>query len=146
MENAFLFQHFPDYYVNAGDNVPVKVKRANSALAVARNVVGGDGKDTLSCEQNPVGGSENPVPEVPTTFPYADILHGVRNPTLGRRGPCEEASEELLRASGEGDRFRVTELLEQGRVHVDVADKTGFTSLLAASVSILSRDTSDGIM
>ena len=139
MENAFMFQHFPDYYVNAGENVPVKVKRANSALAVARNVMGGDEKHTLSCEQNPVKGSEISVPalQVPTTFPYADILHGVRNLTLGRRGPCEEASEELLRASGEGDRFRVTELLEQGRVHVDVADKTGFTSLLAASVSIL---------
>ena len=137
MENTFMFQHFSDYFVNAGENLPSKVKRANSALADARTINeveerdrGLEGVDNLrnnvvTCNQ-----------QIPETFPLADILDGIRNPSRGPKGPCELASEEFLHISGKGDGVRVLELLEQGLVHVDVADKTGFTALLAASVSV----------
>ena len=137
MENTFLFQHFSDYFVNAGENVPTKVRRANSALADARTINDVEEKKQSS---RSIYDKENTnyIPlnkQVPETFPLADILDGVRNFCHGGKGPCELASEEFLHISGKGDCIRVIELLEQGLVHVDVADKTGFTALLAASVS-----------
>jgi hypothetical protein len=125
MENTFVFQHFSDYFVNAGENVPSKVRRANSALADSRSINELESVDEKKNNQ-----------QIPETFPLADILVGVRNSSHGPKGPCELASEEFLHISGKGDCMRVMELVEEGLVHVDVADKTGFTALLAASVSI----------
>ena len=137
MENTFLFQHFSDYFVNAGENVPSKVKRANSALADARTINEVEernrGVGNVDKTKNNVAFFNQRIPE---TFPLDDILDGIRNSSHGPKGPCEVASEEFLHVSGKGDGLRVLELLEQGLVHVDVADKTGFTALLAASVSL----------
>ena len=130
MENTFVFQHFSDYFVNAGENVPSKVRRANSVLADSRSINEAGERNHESVDEN-----ENNL-QVPETFPLADILVGVRNSSHGPKGPCELASEEFLHISGKGDCMRVMELLEEGLVHVDVADKTGFTALLAASVSV----------
>ncbi len=130
MENTFVFQHFSDYFVNAGENVPSKVRRANSVLADSRSINEAGERNHESVDEN-----ENNW-QVPETFPLADILVGVRNSSHGPKGPCELASEEFLHISGKGDCMRVMELLEEGLVHVDVADKTGFTALLAASVSV----------
>ena len=132
MENAFVFQHFSDYFVNAGENVPSKVRRGNSALAVSRSIH--EVRDSKKSPES-VDGTRNHL-QVPETFPLTDILVGVRNSSHGRKGPRELASEEFLHISGKGDCMRVIELLEEGLVHVDVADKTGFTALLAASVSV----------
>ena len=137
MENTFLFQHFSDYFVNAGENVPSKVKRANSALADARTINEVEernrGVGNVDKTKNNVAFFNQQIPE---TFPLDDILDGIRNSSHGPKGRCEVASEEFLHISGKGDGLRVLELLEQGLVHVDVADKTGFTALLAASVSV----------
>lgn len=135
MENTFVFQHFSNYFVNAGDNVPSKVRRANSALADSRGI-------QKSSERNrkPEKVDANEIDyQIPKTFPLADINAGVRSTKHGAKGPCELSSEEYLLLSGQGDRMRVIELLEGGFVHVDVADKTGFTALLAAAVSFCSR-------
>ena len=128
-----MFQHFSDYFVNAGENVPSKVRRANSVLADSRSINEAGERNHESVDEN-----ENNL-QVPETFPLADILVGVRNASHGPKGPCELASEEFLHISGKGDCMRVMELLEEGLVHVDVADKTGFTALLAASVSSISK-------
>ncbi|XP_028400088.1 ankyrin repeat and MYND domain-containing protein 1-like [Dendronephthya gigantea] len=137
MENTFLFQHFSDYFVNAGENVPLRVRRANSALAEARTINEIQERDrTLKCVND--GNSNHLLPfksRVPQTFSLVDILDGVKHPSHGPKGPCELAGEEFLEVSGKGDCIRLIRLLEQGLVHVDVADKTGFTALLAASVN-----------
>lgn len=132
MENTFVFQHFSDYFVNAGENVPSKVRRANSALADSRSI---NEVEERNQSLESVDEKKNNQ-QIPETFPLADILVGVRNSSHGPKGPCELASAEFLHISGKGDCMRVMELLEEGLVHVDVADKTGFTALLAASVSI----------
>ena len=132
MENTFVFQHFSDYFVNVGENVPSKVRRANSALAVSRSI--NEVAETKKSLQN--ADERKSDLEVPETFPLTDILAGVRNSSHGQKGPCELASEEFLHISGKGDCMRVMELLEEGLVHVDVADKTGFTALLASSVRV----------
>lgn len=138
MENTFLFQHFSDYFVNAGENVPLRVRRANSALAEARTINEVEERNqTRECVDD---GNSNNLPsfkhQIPQTFPLVDILDGVKDPSHGPKGPCELASEEFLEVSGKGDCIRLMQLLEQGLIHVDVADKTGFTALLAASVSV----------
>lgn len=116
----------------------MKVRRANSALSVARNVGGEDKNYTEPSYGNPERRNKVSMSsQIPTSFPYTDIVEGIRSPMHGPKGLCEEASEEFICVAGKGDCVRVTELLEEGLVHVDVADKTGFTSLLAASVSIL---------
>ena len=136
MENTFLFQHFSDYFVNAGENVSSKVKRANSALADARTINEvEDRKQVNECveDKNNIASFYHKIPE---TLPLDDILDGIRHSSHGPKGPCELGSVEFLRVSGQGDCARVIELLEEGLVHVDVADKTGYTALLAASVSV----------
>ncbi|XP_078381796.1 ankyrin repeat and MYND domain-containing protein 1-like isoform X2 [Oculina patagonica] len=130
MESAFLFQHYSNYNVNAGNNLSGRVRRANSAKESVRNTTpslqdfeGVDDKE-----------SSKLLSQIPNSFSYADILEGVRG-NKGSKGPIEQASEELLRASAAGDCIKVRSLIESGKVHVDVADKTGYTALLAASVN-----------
>lgn len=139
MENTFVFQHFSDYFVNAGENMPSKIIRANSVLADARTINevqerNQSFEDVYDKETNDLFSLDQQIRE---TFPFADILDGVRNSSLGAKGPCELASEEFLQISSKGDCIRVIELLEQGFVLVDVSDKTGYTALLAASVSVV---------
>ena len=128
MDSAFLFQHYSNYNVNAGNNLSGRVKRANTAKEGVRN--------TTPSLQDFDGISDRKVlSQIPDSFSYADILEGVRG-GKGSKGPVERASEEFLTASAAGDCFKVRSLIESGKVNVDVADKTGYTALLAASVSI----------
>ena len=125
MESAFLFQHYSEYNVNAGSNLSGKVRRANSAWESVRNspsLQDIDGDDTKVLAQ------------VPDSFPYLDIIEGIRG-NRSPKGPIECASEELLKSAAAGDCINVQELIQSGLVHVDVADKTGYTALLAAAVS-----------
>ena len=127
MDSAFLFQHYSNYNVNAGDNLSGKVKRANTAKESVRN-------STPSLQDFEGIDNSKLLSQIPNSFSYSDILEGVRG-NKGPKGPVEQASEELLRASAAGDCINVRSLIESGNVHVDVADKTGYTALLAASVS-----------
>jgi len=54
-----------------------------------------------------------------------------------RPGPLQLLSERFITAAGQGDVDTVLELLDGGLVSVDVADSTGLTAVLAASVRIL---------
>lgn len=130
MDSAFLFQHYSNYNVNAGHNLSGRVKRANTAKEGVRNTT----PSLQDCEGINDMGSSKLLSQIPNSFPYADILEGVRG-SKDAKGPVERASEELLRASAAGDCIKVRSLIESGKVHVDVADKTGYTALLAASVS-----------
>ena len=128
MDSAFLFQHYSNYNVNAGDNLSGKVKRANTAKESIRN-------SSPSLQDFEGFDNSKLLSQIPNSFSYSDILEGVRGNNAGPKGPVEQASEELLRASAVGDCIKVRSLIESGNVHVDVADKTGYTALLAASVS-----------
>ena len=126
MDSAFLFQHYSNYNVNAGKNLSGRVRRGNTAKQNVRN---------RSPLQDFEGVDDNKLlSQIPNSFSYSDILVGLRG-DKGPKGPIERASEELLIASSAGDCFKVQSLIESGKVHVDVADKTGYTALLAASVS-----------
>jgi len=126
MESAFLFQHFTEYNVNAGQNLSGKVRRANSAWESIRNTpLPDENQNNQLCKNS-----------IPKTFPYLDILDGIRG-GRGTKGRLEINSEDLLRSATAGDCSAVNCLLQTGNVHVDVADKTGYTPLLAAAVSIL---------
>lgn len=127
MDSAFLFQHYSNYNVNAGNMLSGKVRQANSAKESVRN-------STPSVQDFEGIDYDKLLSQIPNSFSYSDILEGIRG-DKGPKGPVEQASEELLRASAEGDCFKVRKLIETGIVHVDVADKTGYTALLAASVS-----------
>lgn len=128
MDSAFLFQHYSSYNVNAGNNLSGKVRRANTAKQSVRNT-------TPSLQDFEGIDDSKLLSQIPNSFSYSDILEGVRDGDKGPKGPVELASEELLRASAAGDCFKVRSLIESGKVHVDVADKTGYTALLAASVN-----------
>lgn len=133
MDSAFLFQHYSNYNVNAGNNLSGRVKRANTAKEGVRNTTPSlQDFDGVSDRR-----SSKVLSQIPDSFLYADILEGVRV-EKGSKGPVERASEEFLRASAAGDCIKVRSLIESGKVHVDVADKTGYTALLAASVSVQS--------
>jgi len=54
--------------------------------------------------------------------------------TGGQPGPLQLLSERLIAAAGRGDTEAVTRLVQGGRVSLDVADATGLTAVLAASV------------
>lgn len=127
MDSAFLFQHYSNYNVNAGNMLSGKVRQANSAKESVRN-------STPSVQDFEGIDYDKLLSQIPNSFSYSDILEGIRG-DKGPKGPVEQASEELLRASAEGDCFKVRKLIETGSVHVDVADKTGYTALLAASVN-----------
>ena len=139
MENAFVFHHFPDYYVNAGQHLPLKIRRANSAFADSRNLLDAQ----KSAQDTPQDNEEDRQDvsdvtvssQIPKSFPYTDLCQGIRSSCFGAKGPCEVASEIFLFAAANGDCTKVIDLLENRLVHVDVADKTGYTALLAASVS-----------
>lgn len=131
MDSAFLFQHYSNYNVNAGNNLSGRVKRANTAKEGLRNTSPSlQDFDGVSDRESIKG-----LSQIPDSFSYADILEGIRG-EKGSKGPVEQASEEFLRASAAGDCIKVRGLIESGKVHVDVADKTGYTALLAASVSM----------
>lgn len=140
MESAFLFQHYSNYNVNAGNNLSGRVKRANSAKEGVRNAT----PSLQDVEGVNDKESSKLLSQIPYSFSYADILEGVRG-NKGAKGPVERASEELLRASAAGDCIKVRSLIESGKVHVDVADKTGYTALLAASVSLQSLKCVDSV-
>jgi len=55
----------------------------------------------------------------------------------GRPGPLQLLSERFIAAAGSGDLDTVIELLGAGLVSADVADSTGLTAILAASVRIV---------
>lgn len=131
MDSAFLFQHYSNYNVNAGQNLSNRVIRANTARENVRNNTPSlqDFEGTNDTESSKV------LSQIPSSFSYLDILEGVRG-NKGSKGPVERASEELLKSSAAGDCFKVRSLIESGKVNVDVADKTGYTALLAAAVSI----------
>lgn len=131
MDSAFLFQHYSNYNVNAGQNLSNRVIRANTARENVRNNTPSlqDFEGSSDMELSKV------LSQIPSSFSYLDILEGVRG-NKGSKGPVERVSEELLKSSAAGDCFKVRSLIESGKVHVDVADKTGYTALLAAAVSI----------
>ena len=54
----------------------------------------------------------------------------------GRSGPLQRMSERFITAAGRGDVEAVGELLDGGLVSPDVADSSGMTAVLAASVRI----------
>ena len=126
MESAFLFQHYSDYNVNAGKNLSKVVRCANSAWESVRS-----SPTILELDNQDVNRLTARVPDM---FPYLDILEGIRG-DRGPKGPMECSSEDLLRAAAAGDCIKVKSLLQSECVHVDVADKTGYTALLAAAVS-----------
>ena len=128
MDTAFLFQHFSNYNVNAGNNLSAKVRRANTAKEGTRN----SRPSLQDCEADD---NNKLLSQIPNSFSYSDILEGIRG-DKGPKGPVERDSEEFLTAAGAGDCIKVRSLIESGSVHVDVADKTGYTALLAASVSV----------
>ena len=63
------------------------------------------------------------------------LLKGKRD-SFSPQGPLEELSKELIESAADGDVRRVVDILDNSSVHVDVADKNGYTPLIAASVSI----------
>lgn len=127
MESAFLFQHFTEYNVNAGQNLSIKVRHSNSAMESIRNTPSLIVMDESESD-------ERMRRTIPESFPYLDIVDGMRG-ERGPKGPLECNSEELLQAATAGDCIKVHNLLQGGLVHVDVADKTGYTPLLASAVS-----------
>ena len=129
MESAFLFEHYSEYNVNAGSNLSGKVRRANSAWESVRN------SPSVQERCSPKNGRKL-LHQIPDSFPYLDIVEGMRGEKSGK-GPIECSSEEFLQSAAAGDCIRILELIQSGSVHVDVADKTGYTALLAAAVSIL---------
>ncbi|XP_074657682.1 ankyrin repeat and MYND domain-containing protein 1-like isoform X2 [Tubulanus polymorphus] len=69
------------------------------------------------------------------SFDVAAIMRGDRSGFSGERGAIELASEQLIQASMNGDLTLVAAILNERKAFVDVADKNGFTSLIAASVN-----------
>ncbi|XP_031552767.1 ankyrin repeat and MYND domain-containing protein 1-like isoform X2 [Actinia tenebrosa] len=127
MESAFLFQHFTEYNVNAGQNLSIKVRHSNSAMESVRNT-----PSLIEIDESE--SNERVRRTIPESFPFMDIVDGIRG-DRGPKGPLECNSEELLQAATAGDCIKVNNLLQDGLVHVDVADKTGYTPLLAAAVN-----------
>ena len=70
-------------------------------------------------------------------FSVDDLISGTRE-GFGEKGPLEKAAERFLEAAAMGNCKEVAELLHNGKVYVDVADRSGHTALLAAAVSSIS--------
>jgi hypothetical protein len=68
-------------------------------------------------------------------FSVDSVISGSRD-GFANKGPLEEAAETFIEAAGSGNVRVVADLLHHGKVYVDVADKSGYTSLLAAAVSL----------
>ena len=68
------------------------------------------------------------------SYSIKSILNGDRS-KFPNKGPVEKASEEFLLAAQNGNNSRVSELLNGGRVYVDVSDILGHTALLGAAVN-----------
>ena len=73
--------------------------------------------------------------QIPNSFPYINIMQGARGHS--EKGPLEIVSEELISSAAKGDASTVEKLLKQRDVHPDVADRNGYTAVLAAAVSNL---------
>jgi len=78
------------------------------------------------------------------------VLQGTRvggsvglDPKTARPGPLQRLSERLITAAGRGDAEAVAQLVDAGHVSVDVADSTGLTAVLAASVRIIGTRSCD---
>ena len=68
-------------------------------------------------------------------FDVGILLQGERN-NFCHPGIIEQASKELFQLVGAGDLGKVEEILDNHQAYVDVSDKTGFTSLMLAAVSV----------
>lgn len=55
--------------------------------------------------------------------------------SFGPKGPLEVSSELLIHRSSKGDLHTVSQILQTGLVHPDVADSHGHTALIAATVT-----------
>ena len=69
-------------------------------------------------------------------FNVEAVLTGSRQ-GFADKGPLEHAAQALIEAAANGRVKEVADLLHHGRACVDVADKSGHTSLLAAAVSFV---------
>ena len=68
------------------------------------------------------------------SFDVNEVVKGIRLSSQPK-GPCELASEQYLKAAMDGDVCTVECLLTNGLVHPDVADQSGHTALIGATVS-----------
>lgn len=129
IDDAFLFEHLKYHFINAGENIPSAIKDSNSARHLMRTT-----PDIVisNCNLTNIVGIEN----IPQEFVYQDIIGGIRS-VRSSKGQLETSSERLLNASSAGKSHEVRSILEEGLVNPNVMDKTGFFSLLAASVSFI---------
>jgi len=82
-----------------------------------------------------------------------DVLRGTRGSSEAaelrldtvRPGPLQLLSERLITAARRGDTDAIKELIDGGQVSIDVADSTGLTAALAASVRISVADAGEGV-
>ncbi len=68
-----------------------------------------------------------------------DAILGAKRKGFGPKGPLELASEDFLQTAMSGDVQKLKNILNEGLVNVDVADESGHTALLGASVSTVSH-------
>ena len=71
---------------------------------------------------------------LPEDFKYNDLVCCARK-SFQPKGLLEELSERLIYAASEGDVVSTIDILRRGDIHPDVTDSTGFSAMLAASVS-----------
>ena len=81
-------------------------------------------------------GNEDILNTIPEGFNYKDIIYCMRE-NFGPIGPLETKSEKLINAAITGDILTTEAILKCGDIHPDVADRTGFGSMLAAAVSCI---------
>lgn len=55
--------------------------------------------------------------------------------SFGPKGPLEVSSERLIQHASHGELQAVSQILQSGLVHPDVADSKGHTALIAATVT-----------
>jgi len=67
-------------------------------------------------------------------FDVEAVTGGDRCGVADDRGPVEISSTRLISAAAAGDMSTVVELIDEGEVNVDVADRGGHTALFAATV------------
>jgi len=121
INGSFSFETFNLHHINASEN-PSHQKTTNikSVQNSKKNLIQLDKKYSDT--------------NIPSHFPYEDIINGIRT-SLSPKGPLEETSEKLLHAASLGDCHQVRDILTNGLAHPDVCDKTGYASILGASVN-----------
>eukprot|EP00111_Clytia_hemisphaerica_P014460 TCONS_00042573-protein len=127
MDDACLFDHLVHHKINSGGQVCDEIRVSTASKSRKRYVP----ERFLQNHAIPTGNEDFIMP---ATFPYKDIIEGIRNSKTSK-GYIETSSEAILNASKNGHYDDVKNILEEGLVNPDVSDKTGFSAIMAAAVN-----------